>query len=58
MQEYKIHNADILFKEDSSVDDLIDVIEVRRCMLWNTHIERMAVSDLLTVQSSLLPLPH
>lgn len=27
-QEYKIHNADLLFKEDSTVDDLIDVIEV------------------------------
>ncbi len=27
LQEYKIHNADLLFKEDSTVDDLIDVIE-------------------------------
>lgn len=27
-QEYKIHNADILFKEDCTVDDLIDIIEV------------------------------
>ena len=24
-----MHNADVLFKEDSTVDDLIDVIEVR-----------------------------
>jgi ribosome-interacting GTPase 1 len=30
VQEYRIHNADLLFKEDSTVDDLIDVIEVRR----------------------------
>jgi uncharacterized protein len=29
MQEYKIHNADILFKEDANVDDFIDVLEVR-----------------------------
>jgi uncharacterized protein len=29
-QEYKIHNADILFKEDCTVDDLIDVIEGNR----------------------------
>jgi uncharacterized protein len=29
LQEYKMHNADILFKEDASVDDLIDVLEVR-----------------------------
>lgn len=28
LQEYKCHNADILLKEDSTVDDLIDVIEV------------------------------
>jgi ribosome-interacting GTPase 1 len=29
MQEYKMHNADILFQEDCTVDDLIDVMEVR-----------------------------
>ncbi len=29
VQEYKIHNADVLFKEDCTADDLIDVIEVR-----------------------------
>lgn len=29
-QEYKIHNCDLLFKEDCSVDDLIDVIEGNR----------------------------
>lgn len=28
--EYKIHNAEILFKEDCSVDDLIDVLEGNR----------------------------
>ena len=27
LSEYKIHNADILIHDDSSVDDLIDVIE-------------------------------
>ncbi len=31
LQEYKIHNAELLFKEDATVDDLIDVIEVRAC---------------------------
>lgn len=30
LQEYKIHNCDLLFKEDCSVDDLIDVIEGNR----------------------------
>lgn len=29
LQEYKVHNADVLFKEDSTVEDLIDVMEVR-----------------------------
>ena len=30
IQEYKMHNTDILFKEDATVDDLIDVIEGNR----------------------------
>lgn len=30
LQEYKIHNADLMFKEDSTVDDLIDMIEGNR----------------------------
>lgn len=30
LQEYKIHNCELLFKEDSSVDDLIDMIEGNR----------------------------
>jgi hypothetical protein len=25
--EYRIHNAEVLFREDATVDDLIDVIE-------------------------------
>lgn len=29
LQEYKVHNADVLFKEDATVEDLIDVMEVR-----------------------------
>ena len=28
LAEYKIHNADVLVKEDCTVDDFIDVIEV------------------------------
>lgn len=30
LQEYKIHNADVLFREDCTVDDLIDLIEGNR----------------------------
>lgn len=29
-QEYRIHNCEILFKEDITVDDLIDIIEGNR----------------------------
>lgn len=30
LHEYRIHNADITFKEDSTIDDLIDVVEGNR----------------------------
>lgn len=30
LHEYKIHNCEILFREDANVDDLIDVIEGNR----------------------------
>ena len=30
LSEYRIHNADITFKEDSTLDDLIDVVEGNR----------------------------
>ena len=30
VQEYRIFNAEILFKEDITVDDLIDIIEGNR----------------------------
>jgi ribosome-interacting GTPase 1 len=40
LHEYRIHNADILFREDASVDQLIDLIEgnrkyVRCLYVWN-----------------------
>lgn len=31
--EYKIHNADIVLKDDCSADELIDVIEGSRCVM-------------------------
>lgn len=30
LQEYRIHNCELLFKEDITVDDLIDIIEGNR----------------------------
>merc|ERR1719399_2432590 len=40
LQEYKIHNAEVLFREDCTPDELIDVIEgnrkyVRCLYVWN-----------------------
>lgn len=34
LQEYKVHNADVLFKEDATVEDLIDVMEVPPASCW------------------------
>ena len=34
VQEYRIHNADVLFREDASVDQLIDVIEGLGFGVW------------------------
>jgi len=45
VQEYKIHNCDLLFKEDSTVDDLIDVIEGNRRYVkceWSRRVNRRA----------------
>ena len=30
LQEYRIHNCEVLFREDASIDDFIDVIEGNR----------------------------
>ena len=30
LKEYRIHNCDISFKYDASIDDLIDIIENNR----------------------------
>ena len=30
LHEYKIHNAEVLFREDASCDELIDIIEDNR----------------------------
>ena len=48
-QEYKIHNADLLFKEDCSVDDLIDVIEGNRryikCIYVYNKIDILSIEE-------------
>jgi ribosome-interacting GTPase 1 len=38
LSEYKIHNADITLKEDSTVDDLIDVVEGNRVYMPGLYV--------------------
>jgi uncharacterized protein len=49
LAEYKIHNADILFKEDSTVDDLIDVLEGNRryikCLFVYNKIDVCSIEE-------------
>jgi ribosome-interacting GTPase 1 len=33
LHEYKIHNADVLFRCDATVDEFIDVVEGNRCYI-------------------------
>lgn len=48
--EYRIHNADVILREDSSVDDLIDIIEGSRiyipCMYVMNKIDQISVEEL------------
>lgn len=48
--EYKIHNADILVKEDATCDDLVDVIEGNRiyipCIYALNKIDQISIEEL------------
>mmetsp|Transcript_3436 Transcript_3436/g.12393 ORF Transcript_3436/g.12393 Transcript_3436/m.12393 type:complete len:368 (-) Transcript_3436:153-1256(-) len=50
LSEYRIHNADVILREDSSVDDLIDIIEGSRiyipCMYVMNKIDQISVEEL------------
>jgi len=50
LQEYKMHNADILFKDDATVDDLIDVIEGNRryvkCLYVYNKIDVCSIEEI------------
>ncbi|RWR78093.1 developmentally-regulated G-protein 2 [Cinnamomum micranthum f. kanehirae] len=49
LHEYKIHNAELLFREDATVDDLIDVIEGNRkymkCIYVYNKIDVIGIDD-------------
>ncbi|GAX84155.1 hypothetical protein CEUSTIGMA_g11578.t1 [Chlamydomonas eustigma] len=49
LQEYKIHNCELLFKEDSTVDDLIDMIEGNRryvkCLYVYNKVDMVSLEE-------------
>jgi len=49
LQEYRIHNADILFREDASVDEFIDIIEGNRkylrCLYVINKIDTVSLDE-------------
>ncbi|KAL8537802.1 hypothetical protein ACS0TY_012799 [Phlomoides rotata] len=49
LHEYKIHNAEVLFREDATVDDFIDVIEGNRkyikCVYVYNKIDVVGIDD-------------
>eukprot|EP00922_Rhytidocystis_sp_ex-Travisia-forbesii_P026320 GHVS01038544.1.p1 GENE.GHVS01038544.1~~GHVS01038544.1.p1 ORF type:complete len:375 (+),score=52.57 GHVS01038544.1:123-1247(+) len=50
LHEYKIFNAEVLFREDASVDDLIDVIEGNRkyvkCLYVYNKVDMLPLSEI------------
>jgi hypothetical protein len=49
LHEYRIHNAEVLFREDATVDDLIDVIEGNRkyirCLYVYNKIDVLSIEE-------------
>lgn len=49
LSEYKIHNADVLVHDDSTVDDLIDVVEGNRkyikCLYCYNKIDTISMEE-------------
>ena len=50
LQEYKIHNADVLVRDDSTMDDLIDVLEGNRkyvrCLYVYNKIDTITIEEI------------
>jgi len=50
LKEYRIHNCDITFKQDSSMDDLIDIVEGNRiyvpCIYVLNKIDAISIQEL------------
>jgi len=58
LHEYKIHNAEVLFREDASIDDFLDVIEGNRrylkCIYLYNKIDMVSIEEV----DRLARLPH
>ena|SRR3990167_268540 len=59
LHEYKIHNAEVLFKEDATIDQFIDVIEKNNrsyisCLYVYNKIDQITIQDV----NYLAHLPH
>ena len=58
LREYRIHNADVLLREDATADDLIDVIEGNRkyvrCLYVYNKIDVLSIEEV----DELAHLPH
>lgn len=61
LHEYRIHNADVLFREDASVDDFIDVIEGNRkyirCLYVYNKIDVLSIEEARARRRAYLLLP-
>ncbi|CAG9466168.1 unnamed protein product [Pedinophyceae sp. YPF-701] len=61
LQEYKLHNCEILFKEDSTVDDLIDVIEGNRryikCVYVYNKIDMLSIEEVDQIARTPMSVP-
>jgi ribosome-interacting GTPase 1 len=53
LSEYKIHNADVLVHDDSTVDDFIDIVEGTSFLIQET--ESMSSASTATTRSTLSP---
>jgi small GTP-binding protein len=58
LREYKIHNADVMLREDATLDDLIDVVEGDRiympCIYVMNKIDQISIEELDVIDE----LPH
>ena len=59
LQEYKIHHAEVLFREDCDVDQLIDVLEGNRkyvrCLYVYNKVDALTIEEVNTFRDDQIP---